>query len=236
MLVRGLDVVDIGADGVVPVGCSYSRKSKKALFNTNPGGGRFGFGHERYALVCMVAGAAAAAPGADSPTTPLDGPPTVSEGADTSTRALSFVPSGGWGNQVVGLQHALFFAKAIHRTLLVRVMDHYDVEESVEQHDMPGGAADERDVRAQLSIYQAVAPYRPLVTSFLDSGAFNVPAAVDSRLAACEVGAGADAGLHGESACINDVYMTGQEDAQRGEAAKTTTIIASKLSRYEDGC
>jgi hypothetical protein len=355
MLVRGLDVVGIGADGVVPVGCSYSRKSKKALFNTNPAGGRFGFGHERYALVCMVAGAAAAAPGADSPSTPLDGPPTVlegagagsralsfapsgagcpdgqrnaaeseclvavqgaartlgmlvrgldvvdigadgvvpagcsysrkskkalfntngagpfgndrydvacviagtavtpaadapptasdgpptaSKGADTGTRALSFVPSGGWGNQVVGLQHALFFAKATHRALLVpRVMDHYDVQKKAWSNmTCSGGAYNERDVRAQLSIYQAVAPYRPLVTSFLDSSAFNVPAAVDSRLAACEVGAGADeGGCTASRRCINDVYMTGQEDVPKEEKLmKTTTIIASKLSRYED--
>ena len=238
MLVRGLDVVDIGADGVVPGGCSYSRKSKKALFNTNSAGR---FGNDRYDIACVIAGTAAA-PGADAPPAPSDGSsPTASassEGADAGTRALSFVPSGGWGNQMVGLQHALFFAKAIDRTLLVpRVMDHYDVQKKAWSNmTCSGGAYDERDVRDQLSIYQAVAPSRPLVTSFLDSGAFHVPVAADFRLAACEVGADADEGdCTARRRCINDVYMSGQEDVSyEQKLMKTTTIIASKLSRYED--
>ena len=246
MLVRGLDVVDIGADGVVPGGCSYSCKSKKALFNTNSAGR---FGNDRYDIACVIAGTAAP-PGADAPPAPSDGSsPTASassEGADAGTRALSFVPSGGWGNQMVGLQHALFFAKAIDRTLLVpRVMDHYDVQKKAWSNmTCSGGAYDERDVRDQLSIYQAVAPSRPLVTSFLDSGAFHVPVAADFRLAACEVGADADEGdCTARRRCINDVYMSGQEASScpdrtsscyQEKLMKTTTIIASKLSRYED--
>jgi hypothetical protein len=234
MVVRGLDVVDLGADEVVPFGCSYSRKSKKALFNTNSSGP---FGNDRYNIACVIAGTAAA-PGADAPPTPSDGSPTASEGAAAGIRALSFVPSGGWGNQIVGLQHALFFAKAIDRTLLVpRVMDHYDVQKKAWSNmTCSGGAYAESDVRDQLSIYQAVAPSRPLVTSFLDSGAFHVPVAVDFRLAACEVGADADEGdCTARRRCINDVYMSGQEDVSKEEKLmKTTTIIASKLSRYED--
>ena len=212
MLVRGIDVVNVGADGVVPGGCSYSRKSKKALFNTDAAGGRFG--NDRYDFACVIGGRAAAPgwhdawgvrhPGA--PPTPADGPgsPSASVGAGAAARTLGFVPSGGWGNQMVGLQHALFFAKAIERTLLVpRVMDHYDVRRKAwsnmtnphnphnphhphhphhphnpkpDPNPNPnpdpnpgpepnqawsnvtcsGGAYDQRDVRDQLSIYQAV--------------------------------------------------------------------------------
>ena len=35
----GLKVVDEGAKGLVPSGCSYSRHSKQALFNKSPAGG-----------------------------------------------------------------------------------------------------------------------------------------------------------------------------------------------------
>ena len=280
LLVRGLNVVDIGADGVVPGGCSYSRKSKMALFNTNSAGP---LGNDRYAAVCIVA-STVVAPGTDTPAMPSPPPPTPSppppaplpssptpspppptpsppppaplpsspipspppptpspppsEGADANSRALSFVPSGGWGNQMKGLQHALFFAKAIDRTLLVpRVMDHFDVQGmSYNNMTCADGAYDNSDVRDQLSVYQAAAPSRPLVTSFLDSGAFHVPVAVDSRLAACEVGADVDVGdCTARRRCINDVYVAGQEDVSHEEKLmKTTTIIASKLSRYED--
>ena len=47
--VRGLKVVDEGPDGVVPGGCSYSRESKRALFNKNPAGRSSSL----YKLVCI---------------------------------------------------------------------------------------------------------------------------------------------------------------------------------------
>ena len=47
----GLGVVDEGATGLVPSGCSYSRHSKQALFNKNPAGGS---GSSNYELVCFT--------------------------------------------------------------------------------------------------------------------------------------------------------------------------------------
>ena len=46
--VRGLKEVDAGSEFQVPPGCSYSRVSKKAIFNRNPMGGR----GASYPLVC----------------------------------------------------------------------------------------------------------------------------------------------------------------------------------------
>ena len=51
--VRGLRVADEGADGVVPGGCSYSRASKRAMFNRNPAGRSSSL----YELVCIDDGA-----------------------------------------------------------------------------------------------------------------------------------------------------------------------------------
>ena len=47
--VRGLRVTNEGAEGVVPGGCSYSRVSRRAIFNRNPAGR----GSSLYELVCM---------------------------------------------------------------------------------------------------------------------------------------------------------------------------------------
>ena len=46
--VRGLKEVDAGSEFQVPPGCSYSRVSKKSIFNRNPMGGR----GASYPLVC----------------------------------------------------------------------------------------------------------------------------------------------------------------------------------------
>ncbi len=48
--VRGIRVVDEGADGVVPGGCSYSRVSQRAMFNRNAAGRTSGL----YTLVCEI--------------------------------------------------------------------------------------------------------------------------------------------------------------------------------------
>ena len=52
----GLKVVDEGAKGLVPSGCSYSRHSKQALFNKNPAGGS---GSDNYELACIAEAAKA---------------------------------------------------------------------------------------------------------------------------------------------------------------------------------
>ena len=52
----GLKVVDEGAKGLVPSGCSYSRHSKQALFNKNPAGGS---GSDNYELACIAEAAEA---------------------------------------------------------------------------------------------------------------------------------------------------------------------------------
>ena len=59
----GLEVVDEGAKGLVPSGCSYSRHSKLALFNRNPAGGS---GSDNYELACFAEAAAGEAHGAPS--------------------------------------------------------------------------------------------------------------------------------------------------------------------------
>ena len=46
---RGIRVVDEGADGLVPGGCSYSHVSKRAMFNRNPAGRSSSL----YELVCI---------------------------------------------------------------------------------------------------------------------------------------------------------------------------------------
>merc|ERR1719353_680151 len=50
--VRGIRVVDEGAEGVVPGGCSYSHASQRATFNTNPAGRS----SSAYQLVCIEEG------------------------------------------------------------------------------------------------------------------------------------------------------------------------------------
>ena len=75
--IRGLKVVDEGANGVVPGGCSYSRESKRALFNRNPAGRT----SSSYELVCIEDGpvasdAATAVPKVDAPKAPLASPPS----------------------------------------------------------------------------------------------------------------------------------------------------------------
>ena len=49
--VVGIKIVDDGDGSGVPHGCSYSRKSSKALFNTNPAGATL---DTMYPLVCIV--------------------------------------------------------------------------------------------------------------------------------------------------------------------------------------
>merc|ERR1712216_269549 len=52
--VAGFKVVNEGATGVVPAGCSYSVRSKTAMFNANKAGGTIWYGQGNYRLVCLA--------------------------------------------------------------------------------------------------------------------------------------------------------------------------------------
>ena len=66
--VRGLKVTNAGAEGVVPGGCSYSRRTKRAIFNRNPAGR----GSSWYELVCMEEEAQPSNAKSHALTTPVD--------------------------------------------------------------------------------------------------------------------------------------------------------------------
>ena len=94
--------------------------------------------------------------------------------ADAPQRVLSYVPHSGWGNQLVALTHALFFARALGRALVMPAALHH--------HDLSFNACNMLATKESKSLDDIVARYaeivdsgRPPLSHFLDAAAWSVP-------------------------------------------------------------
>ena len=94
--------------------------------------------------------------------------------ADSPQRVLSYVPHSGWGNQLIALTHALFFARALGRALVMPA--------ALRHHDLSFNACNMLATKESKSLDDIVARYaeivddgRPPVSHFLDAAAWSVP-------------------------------------------------------------
>ena len=94
--------------------------------------------------------------------------------ADAPQRVLSYVPHSGWGNQLIALTHALFFARARGRALVMPA--------ALRHHDLSFNACNMLATKESKSLDDIVARYaeivdggRPPVSHFLDAAAWSVP-------------------------------------------------------------
>ncbi len=84
--------------------------------------------------------------------------------------SLSYVPHSGWGNQLIGLQHALFLALALNRSL---VMPHV-----LKHEDLANGNCRQSQDTTQTTVdllhrYAELLPLRPPIDRLLDTASWG---------------------------------------------------------------